>query len=179
MKNLLLVLFPFLFLSCNTAENVIVSSIKNNQKSIIAFMDVGENKKNYNVIEVNIPLAFSIENKSNKEVSIVSAVDFSSAIWKDNIKGGLNSSIYYNGKKIKELLPILPNEKKDILLYYKISVLNSKENSCLFEKLSAKEKETLFIDGKDECLSDYIGYIKSQTNSTFYYENNKIIIPNK
>ncbi|KIC61647.1 hypothetical protein [Chryseobacterium taiwanense] len=177
MKNITFAFYAFILASCSNEEIKIAPS-KSSQKSFVSYMIVGDNKKNEKVIELHIPLEFSIQNTTSKVITIPAIADFTSPVWNNNIKGGLNSNFYLNKKiLVEEKLTFQPNEHKSITLYYTLSILNAKKECISNFDSQLKKSDTVFIDKEDSCLKNYSNYIKS-TSTKFHYLSKDIVISN-
>lgn len=175
MKNSSIIFFIAFLLSCKS-EEVIIHNVKPTEKAFVAFSNFAS--KSQKVIEYNIPLEFSIENRTKKEIVVPNICDFSLILNTKYLKSGYNLPDFFknrNEKSNSEFI-IKPKEKINIKIYYLFGITNNSENdeNCIFEMYSEKLKkiDTIYVEKNDDiCLEKISKHLYNNTYSILHYYN--------
>lgn len=173
MKNISIIFFIAFLLSCKS-EEVIIDNVKPTEKAFVAFSNF--TSKSQKVIEYNIPLEFSIENRTKKEIVVPNICDFSLMLNTKYIKSGYNLPDFFKNRneKSNSEFVIKPKEKINIKIYYLFGITNNSENdeNCIFDMYSEKLKksDTIYIEKNDDiCLEKISKHLYNNTYSTLHY----------
>lgn len=174
MKNVLLVSCVIFLFSCKT-EELVIDQKRPTEKAFISFRDTGS-KRDDRLIELNIPLEFSFQNKTSKNIIVPNSINFSFLMYEKDIQSGYNFPNFFEKKdeKFQMEFIIKPNETKVLKVYYLFGINNlSKTNDCLFNNYYSKLKkqDTIFItDNNDSCIEKYYNFFyKDNSYSTIEY----------
>src|SRR5690606_898953 len=172
--NKILCLFVFLLLYSCTAEEIFISNIKTTENPFLSFRDHGFNK-DYRVIELNIPLEFILENKTNTTVVIQNLCEFSLMLNEKNIRSGYNLANLYEikGEDLNSEFILNPNQIRRLKVNYLFGISNSDgSNDCVFDDFVEELKitDTIFIE-KNSCLNKFYNYIHNGNNTIAFYYN--------
>ena len=142
MKNISIIFLIAFLLSCKS-EEVIILNVKPTEIAFVAFSNFAS--KSQKIIEYNIPLEFSIENRTKKEIVVPNICDFSLMLNTKYLKSGYNLPDFFKNRneKINSEFIIKPKEKINIKIYYLFGITNNSENheNCIFDMYSEKLKK--------------------------------------
>lgn len=175
MKNISIIFLIAFLLSCKS-EEIIIHNVKPTEKAFVAFSNFAS--KSQKVIEYNIPLEFSIENRTKKEIVVPNICDFSLMLNTKYLKSGYNLPDFFknrNEKSNSEFI-IKPKEKINIKIYYLFGIAKNSENdeNCIFDIYSEKLKniDTIYIEKNDDiCLEKISKHLYNNTYSILHYYN--------
>lgn len=175
MKNISIIFLIAFLLSCKS-EEVIIHNVKPTEKAFVAFSNFAS--KSQKVIEYNIPLEFSIENRTKKEILVPNICDFSLMLNTKYLKSGYNLPDFFKNrnKKSNSEFIIKPKEKINIKIYYLFGVAKNSENdeNCIFDIYSEKLKniDTIYVEKNDDiCLEKISKHLYNNTYSILHYYN--------
>ena len=102
-KNISIIFLIAFLLSCKS-EEVIIHNVKPTEIAFVAFSNFAS--KSQKIIEYNIPLEFSIENRTKKEIVVPNICDFSLMLNTKYIKSGYNLPDFFKNRKILKIFRV-------------------------------------------------------------------------